>query len=242
LGFAAAYAASKDFWNTKEPSEWTSSEVQQLLTKSPWARDADVTNFGRTMTNNRGGGMGGNRGGIGGLGGGMGGGVGGGIGGGLGGRNGNGGAQQPDDGMGGGNPTGGRRVSYQALVRWDSAMPMREALHTEPSEQLEKYYILNVLSDAPGLGGVSSRDRDDADADRLDRLKDFTKLDRKDHPIFLAKAEAAPSGSGMLFYFPRSEPISMDDKQMMFMTRIGQVDIKVRFTLKDMTYRGKLEL
>src|ERR1700675_3042391 len=43
LGFAAAaYGWAKDFWNAKKPSDWTEDEVQQMLTKSPWAKDASI--------------------------------------------------------------------------------------------------------------------------------------------------------------------------------------------------------
>ena len=43
LGFAAAaYGWAKDFWNDKKPSDWTEDEVQQMLTKSPWAKDASI--------------------------------------------------------------------------------------------------------------------------------------------------------------------------------------------------------
>ena len=35
---ARAYAFASDFWNKKDPSEWSSTEVHQLLTKSPWAK------------------------------------------------------------------------------------------------------------------------------------------------------------------------------------------------------------
>src|ERR1043166_8468968 len=64
----ASPASSKDFWNEKPPAEWTPDEIQQLLTKSPWAKEASVSyNAGP-------GGMGGgrsgrSRGGMGGMGG-----------------------------------------------------------------------------------------------------------------------------------------------------------------------------
>jgi hypothetical protein len=30
---------SKDFWNSKDPSQWDSEEIKRLVTKSPWARE-----------------------------------------------------------------------------------------------------------------------------------------------------------------------------------------------------------
>src|SRR5271167_4461190 len=41
VGFAAwgrLYGANSEFWNKKEPAEWTSAEIDQLISKSPWAR------------------------------------------------------------------------------------------------------------------------------------------------------------------------------------------------------------
>src|SRR5579864_4449697 len=40
--------AAKEFWETKPSSEWTSEEVDRMLTKSPWAKEAVVSyNEGR---------------------------------------------------------------------------------------------------------------------------------------------------------------------------------------------------
>jgi hypothetical protein len=36
------YGADTDFWNRKDPSEWTDEEIQRLLTKSPWAKQAST--------------------------------------------------------------------------------------------------------------------------------------------------------------------------------------------------------
>ena len=45
---------------------------------------------------------------------------------------------------------------------------------------------------------------------------------------------------GTLFYFPRSEPIK--DGQVLFVTKMGPVEVKCKFTVKEMTVHGKLEL
>src|SRR4051812_8117182 len=50
-----------EFWNSKQPSEWTSEEMLQLTRKSPWAREALVE-----MKAGRQGGYGNSGGGIGG--------------------------------------------------------------------------------------------------------------------------------------------------------------------------------
>ncbi len=46
-GFVAWGLPPGDFWNDKQPGEWAEKDVQRLLTKSPWAKDATVElNFG----------------------------------------------------------------------------------------------------------------------------------------------------------------------------------------------------
>jgi len=36
------YGSNSDFWNKKEPAEWTSAEVDQMITKSPWAKETNA--------------------------------------------------------------------------------------------------------------------------------------------------------------------------------------------------------
>jgi hypothetical protein len=45
---------------------------------------------------------------------------------------------------------------------------------------------------------------------------------------------------GTLFYFPRAEAIK--DGQVTFLTKLGPVEVKCKFTVKEMMYHGKLEL
>ena len=37
--FSRLHGFSSDFWNKKEPSEWSGEEIEQLTTKSPWAKE-----------------------------------------------------------------------------------------------------------------------------------------------------------------------------------------------------------
>jgi hypothetical protein len=37
-------AAGADFWNRKDPAEWSSEEIEQLMTRSPWAREVRAEN------------------------------------------------------------------------------------------------------------------------------------------------------------------------------------------------------
>src|SRR5579872_5497243 len=58
--------SSKEFWESKPSSEWNAEEVERMITKSPWAKDASVTyNGGPGGLGGNGGGMGRSRGGLG---------------------------------------------------------------------------------------------------------------------------------------------------------------------------------
>ena len=255
--------AAKEFWEAKPASEWTSEEVDRLLTKSPWAKEAVVSynggggDFGDGDNSPRwprgqggGGGIGG--GGIGG--GGIGGGIPGigGIGG-IGGRRGG--------GTPGGDPRGGgsSRQQFRGTVRWESSRPIQEALRIGSSEEgtnpdFEKYYVINLLGDVPTMGvgrrrGDNSSTGDDDPAQkerRIEKLKDVTRLEHKDGPLLLEKVEQGSRigrpGPGTMFYFSRLDGISLEDKQVTFITKLGPVEVRTKFTPKDMLYRGKLAL
>src|ERR1035438_3326279 len=91
------YAASSDFWNKKEPAEWSSEEIDRLVTKSPWARQVNASSAAMSRQSGGSGGGSGNGGGMGDPG----------IGGGGGGYPGGGGMGYPGGGMGGGRGGGG---------------------------------------------------------------------------------------------------------------------------------------
>ncbi len=245
---------SKEFWETKPSSDWNSEEVDRMIMKSPWAKEVTVT-FGNRPGGFGNGGGGRTRGGLGYPGGG------------IGFPGGGGGGGYPGGGNRGGYPGGGRgpsdadRRMIHATVRWESALPVQEALHLhadgeKPDPDFEKYYVVALIGNLPSGGrGSNNDDSDDTsnDEDRKDRadrrmeaFKDYTRLERKDGPLHLEKVDegsrTGSRGPGVYFYFSRKTEISMDDKEVEFSTKVGATEIKAKFTLKDMRYRGKLAL
>ena len=272
LGFTGLLVfAATDFWRDKPYSQWTDDEVSKMLSNSPWAQSQKATvQGGQQGMGRRGGGMG-RRGGLGMPGGGYPGGgyPGGGYPGGgyPGGGYPGGGGGYP--GGGGGYPRGGSMPQVIATIRWQSALPVREALlrqsgvtKTDESNAASLTapvtgYVIAVIglperlpSQGRGRYGTTddsdSRDRSsdaDRDAAQLDRLKSTTYLNRKDRPsLFAEKVERDKDGTTLLFTFPRTAPISLDDKEVEFVTRYGPMEIKHKFKLKDMVYQGRLEL
>jgi hypothetical protein len=206
LGFPAALAvASNEFWNAKMPSEWTRAEIEQLLNKSPWAKDGSIIDTGRTgplssarPTSRRGGRGSGNQSGA---------------------------AASP-----------GASIKWKATIRWESALPIRAALNRGAPGEAPADYILNVLGNVPGVDPDSN----------TDILKDVTKLEHKGDEIKLNRVEPAPkndlSPEGTLFYFSRVLALKVEDREVTFTTKLGPLDVKCKFALKDMLYHGTLEL
>jgi hypothetical protein len=190
-----------DTWRDKDPAQWNSDEVNQVLTNSPWAKQVTAS---VNQDNNGSGGGGGGRGGWGG-GGGM-GGPGGGGGGGWGGGGGMGG---PGGGMGGGGwggsggmggpgmggggmggpgggmgRGGGRRggqgggmASAKLTVRWESAAPVHQALLKNESADAAKFsdwakdYYVVTVSGLPKMGARRRGGDDDSQQQDPDQAK-----------------------------------------------------------------------
>jgi hypothetical protein len=251
------YAASSEFWNKKEPAEWSAEEIDKLVTKSPWAKQVNASSpamsrgYGNSGGSSGGGmgdpGVGGGGGGYPGGGGGYPGGGGGYPGGGMGGRGGGGGRR------GGGGPM---PISYTATVRWESAKPVQEALKTPLPEGLAGAYVISVSGVPIVQPGRQHSDDGDSDstvskgmsADVLDRIKDLTYLEPKGkspaQPSVVQKGAIGSSGMPtLLFGFPRDVvPLTADDKEVTFTTKMGAIEVKTKFNLKDMLYRKELAL
>jgi len=256
-----------DPWKTKKPSEWTDKEAGRVLTNSPWAKTASVDTGAMGASGmGRGGGGGGRRGG-GGMGGGGGmaggcgyGGPGGGGGGEPGGPGGAGGGEYGGPSMGGagGMGEGGGMAAPKVIVRWESAMPIREALtkteasHTSQLAEWSKEYYVITASGLPmmGMGRRSSSDAgrevDPNVAQQMQqRMVQAAMLKRKGKdPVAPARAATVRGKEGMIivFLFPRSAAITEDDKEVTFEAMGGRMSFKSKFNLKDMVYDGKLSL
>jgi hypothetical protein len=210
-----AGAFAKDFWNDRKPEDWTPSEVKELLSKSPWAKDAAITDNGQV------GGMGNARGAA---------------------------APRRTSRSGTGQTSGtdtnpSAKIQWKAIVRWESALPVREALKGSAPKDFMEFYVLNVVGNLPGAVTPSDGAPDSAS---LQYLKEITKLEHKGDQVRLHHVELAPesplSPAGTLFYFSRMLALMLKDKEAMFSTKIGPLDLKCKFTLGEMLYRGELAL
>jgi len=220
-GFGRLYAFSSDFWNKKDPSEWTGAEVDQLTNKSPWAKEITVNAPSQGMNRGMGGG-------------GMGGGIPG-MGGGMGRRRG-----------GGGMPAG---QSYKAVVRWESAKPVLDALKTPLPEGFTNHYVISVGGIPLDAGNRRQyQTSDDSSSSQsiqnsLDRLKGVTYLAPKDkRDLQPGVVVQQPAAYGNIYFGFSKELLTLrpEDKEVEFTTIFGSIQVKTKFNMKDMLYHGEL--
>lgn len=178
----------------------------------------------------------------------------GGPGGGGGGWGGGGGGGMAGGGMGGG---GAMPEPPKVIVRWESAGPLRDSatqreLSPKFAEWSKTYYVVTTTGErrpewngrgAQGAGGAKP---DPEQAKHwLEQLKTVTSLTPKGKSkITPERVEMVPGTDTMttVFLFPRTPAIEESDKEVAFDTALGPMEIKAKFALKEMTYKGKLEL
>ena len=138
-------------------------------------------------------------------------------------------------------------AQLKLTISWRSSLPMKQALVRNqvgidrpiPSdsqlllERQEEFYIVSVS----GLPLSYSR--------ATGTLKTETFLQRERRaPISPSSTVIQPVKDTLMlvFAFPRSDEITLKDKDVEFVTRVGEIEIRKKFNLKSMVFHGELEL
>jgi hypothetical protein len=153
---------------------------------------------------------------------------------------------------GGGMDAGGGAPQMLLTVFWQSALPVKQALvrarfgaeaagSAEAKKFLEREEKAYIVAVQGFPMGILRMDPETAKK----RLASTAALQRK------GKAAIAPSDvdfaqqeKALIVYylFPKTEPITLDDKDVEFVAKVGPVEVKRKFKLQDMVYDGKLQL
>ena len=212
-----------DFWEEKPFRSWSDQEVNQMLTNSPWADEVAVALPPQLRPSGAAGGGG------------------------------------FDTGGGGGGGTAPTREREQESfanvsrvrmsVSWRSALPVKQALlreqiigeGAEPSAEnlayLEpdtRFYIIGVLGVPTQFGRVPT-----------DQVRAESFLEREDKPPITADGvlfQPRQDGLLLLVAFPKTDPVTLEDQDVEFVTNLGGFSIKKRFRLRDMVLQGGLAL
>jgi hypothetical protein len=225
-------AFAEDFWEKKEYMQWSDEEVKKLMTNSPWSKDIDI-NAPISM---------------------------------VGGRGQRAAAASPttdiESGGGGGRGRGrGARgggdsdapppaLAIVTLnVSWRSALPMRKGVVRSrlgasaqvpaEAEQLVRQEQPDYVVVVTGVPAALAR------AAQNPELLDKSTIRAGKKPLVAAKSldvQARTQTVDLIYSFPKTQSIAADDKEVEVVIRLGQIEAKKKFSLKDMVYNGKLEL
>lgn len=240
----AVLAYASDPWK-KDFKQWSQDDVQHILKDSPWAKEA-LARFDAKLRKERGD-----------LGSGI--SVGGGdpVNGGMPAGPG----RPPVAGMSG--PLDGTAAAglptMNVTVRWESSLPVREAMlrlkfgnqlppEGDPAYNLnrtEDHYIVGIA----GLVLPRKRPKPGEEESGQDRMRaEFlatARLIRRNHNFIGAsdvKVNPPEAREEVLFFFPKTDPVMVEEKDVIFEAEQGAFIIRRVFHLKEMQYHGKLEL
>ena len=134
------------------------------------------------------------------------------------------------------------------VIQWQSAQPIRQAMvrgrieqggTVDPEaqaflDQSSPGYVV-VVTGLPGQFGRLTPEALMAEA-RLER--------KGKSPIVPVQAQPQRAGRGVaiVYIFPKDDAIVLEDKEVEFITKVGDVTIKKKFTLEDMVFNDQLEV
>jgi hypothetical protein len=143
----------------------------------------------------------------------------------------------------------GGAPAVQLQVIWQSSLPVKqaqvkrkygsEAANAEEGKkylaQEDKAYVISVQMPQMGRGmGAGTPSMKEA-------LKESSSLNVKGkEPIKPSQVDV--QGPMVMFVFPKATPITLDDKEVELVTKLGRDQIKCKFELKHMVIDGKLAL
>ena len=221
---STSFLKAADPWKEKQPTEWTSSDIQKLRERSPWAKEAEASQtaqpmLGKKIPSATSAGTGVGTGATGAV---------------------------DRSALDGGAP-------IRALVRWESAQPVIDSAKRPRSKMAETYYIVSASGLPVYEQHIEPKDPSAVgeqvlleNKPILVRLKERTTIERKGKDPIRPERVELIEGKGMripVFFFPRqSNPITLEDKEIIFHSKYGAIELKTKFTLKEMVYQGKLEL
>ena len=147
-------------------------------------------------------------------------------------------------------------------IRWDSALPVQQALKrqgtasSEEAKQVadasEKYYVIAVFGfHMPSNRQSRYNNNDDSDQDRgrdsADRLRtqllDAAQLEPKGgRALYAQDVQIEGGGSEIHFLFPRNPGIASSTKEVDFILQVRDIKVEHKFHFSEMQYQGQLAL
>ena len=127
-------------------------------------------------------------------------------------------------------------------IRWESAEPVRaaelKAGETDAPAWDGNYYAIAVY-DVPGITPASQKSLR-GELKQTTFLKRMGKKDVK--PADVEVALLGKDVARILYLFPRAAVLTVDDRQIEFVSQIGRIVVSQFFDTGDMQFQGKLGL
>ncbi|HEY3938230.1 MAG TPA: hypothetical protein VGL97_12420 [Bryobacteraceae bacterium] len=154
----------------------------------------------------------------------------------------------------------GSLPTIPVVVRWDSAMPIQQALKRSTAQSTatpDAYphdYHITVLGLIPagryraaGQPQTTSSSDNAVDARNPEELLEAFMsssrlLPRNGVEIHPENVQLDPSTGAVHIFFPRTHPIELKQKEVLFVTHFGSLNVRTKFRLTAMKVQGKLEL
>ena len=236
--FRALQAARKEFWESKDPADWSNEEKRILLGQSPWAREGIVrfdverkrvagTESYEGVARPGGGVPGANPG--------------------------------ASPGAVTSVPIGerpppppstdtGHSVQFRVLARWETAMPVRLAGGPELPEETARFYVIRLqgMPLLPPPKGSNGDKAPNPNEGMLEAIKQGSRIERKGKIGISCTHLLTGSGESvtevLLFFARGADPITVGEKAVTLESRFGPFHLSVKFPLKEMMYKGALAL
>ena len=246
----------KSEWQNTDPNSWNGNEVYQILNNSPWSKTVKTSFTNEKDPNDALGGQnsipsappppsyGG--------------------GGGYGRRGGYGNNSRTYSSGGSNSSTKGNSPApngpTEVTIQWQSALPVQIAAAKKAAgdgvkidlsgiHPLDSYVVAVIGLPVRALGGRaasvdSDQTTDEQEAHEIEeRLKRMSEIVVGGHEIHPNKVELDQGADGRtLLYFSKAEPITLNDKTVEVKLVAGHTKVEKKFNLKDMEYKGQLEL
>jgi hypothetical protein len=147
----------------------------------------------------------------------------------------------------------GHLPTVPAMVRWESALPIRQAQKDAAAPE-GNWYVISVAGLVPA-GRYRSKGKTEASSSSdgmvdarnpeeiLEAFMSYSKIAQNHGPDLQPENVKLDGASGVVrIFFSRKTVIDPEQKDVVFETHLGKLNVKAKFKLSSMKYHGKIEL
>jgi hypothetical protein len=146
----------------------------------------------------------------------------------------------------------GHLATVPVMVRWESALPVRQA--EKDLAAPASAYVISLTGLIPtnryrAIGQTETSSSSDGSFDArnpeevLEAFMAYSKIVVKgSRDLQPNNVKLDPATGTVRIFFSRERPINTDEKEVLFVTHFGGLNVKAKFRLANMKYHGKIEL